>query len=153
MIKLIILLYMNTLLKIAKWYWIAVFIAAAALEILQGFQRDSLARWVYQSHIPLMLFIILIIFHRNWLSWLFMVFICIYGLYDLFIYAPKASSPTVMDFGFRLSYAFNTSAIRSPARFLLNPTFFYFFTLIFYFTKPVRKKYFNSESFKISSLK
>jgi len=132
---------MNTLLKIGKWYWIAVFIAVAVLEIIQGFHRDIPLRWIYHSHVPLMLFIVLLIFHRNWLSWLFMIFICVYGLYDLFMYAPKASSPTAMDFGFKLSYAFNKSVIRTPVRLLLNPIFFYFFTLIFYFTKPVRRKY------------
>ena len=132
---------MNTLLKTGKWYWIAVFIAVAVLEIIQGFHRDIPLRWIYHSHIPLMLFIVLLIFHRNWLSWLFMIFICVYGLYDLFMYAPKASSPTAMDFGFELSYAFNKSVIRTPVRLLLNPIFFYFFTLIFYFTKPVRRKY------------
>ena len=132
---------MNTLLKTGKWYWIAVFIAVAVLEIIQGFHRDIPLRWIYHSHIPLMLFIVLLIFHRNWLSWLFMIFICVYGLYDLFMYSPKASSPTAMDFGFELSYAFNKSVIRTPVRLLLNPIFFYFFTLIFYFTKPVRRKY------------
>lgn len=133
---------MNMLLKIGKWYWITIFIAVAVLETTHAFQHESLLKWtLYYSHIPLMLFIVLLIFHRNWLSWLFMIFICVYGLYDLFMYAPKASSPTAMDFGFELSYAFNRSIIRTPVRLLLNPIFFYFFTLIFYFTKPVRRKY------------
>jgi len=132
---------MNTLLKIGKWYWITIFIAVSALETARVFQYKSFVRWIYGSHIPLMLFIVLLIFHRNWLSWLFMIFVCVYGLYDLIKYAPKASSPTAMDFGFRLSYFFNTSVIRTPIRFLLNPIFFYFFTMIFYFTKSVRRKY------------
>jgi len=133
---------MNTLLKIGKWYWVTIFLSVAALETAQAFQYKSFVRWIYDSHIPLMLFIVLLIFHRNWLSWLFMIFICVYGLYDLFMYAPKASSPTAMDFGFRLSYSFNMSVIRTPIRLLLNPIFFYFFTLILYFTKAVRRKYF-----------
>ena len=135
-----LLLSMNTLLKIGKWYWIGIFILASLIEVKQTSQYHL---WFYYTHIPLLLFIILLIFHRNWLSWLFMIFVCVYGLYDLFLYAPLASSPTRMDFGFNLSYFYHESRFSTPVRLTTNPVFFYFFTLVFFFTKPVRRKYFK----------
>lgn len=143
---------MNTLLKIGKWYWIAVFIAVAVLEIVQGFHRDIPLRWIYHSHIPLMLFIVLLIFHRNLLSWLFMISVCVFGLYNLFTWGLIASSPTSMDFGFWPSYLSNTYPYRRMIKISTSAEFFYFFTLVLYFTKPVRKRYFNLKSLKISSL-
>ncbi|MBC6110129.1 hypothetical protein ACFOG5_16255 [Pedobacter fastidiosus] len=137
---------MKTLLKIGKWYWITIFMAVAVLEITQGFERNSLIRWVYHSHIPLLLFIVLLIFHRNWLSWLFMVFVCMYGLFDLFAYAPQASSPTKMDFGLGVSLIFIASPLSTLVRLSVNPLFFYFFTLIIFLTRPVRHKYFKSNA-------
>jgi hypothetical protein len=142
---------MNTLLKIGKWYWTIIFIAVAVLEIIQGFQRNNLLRWIYYSHIPLMLFIVLLIFHRNWLSWLYMIFVSAFGLYNLFTWGLIASSPTSMDFGFWPSYLSNTYPYRRIIKILTSPEFFYFFTLVLYFTKPVRKRYFNPDSLKHSS--
>lgn len=142
---------MNTLLKIGKWYWIGIFIVVAILEIAQGFQRNNLVRWIYHSHISLMLLIVLLIFHRNWLSWLFMIFVCTFGLYNLFTWGLIASSPTSMDFGFWPSFLSNPYQYGRIIKILTCPEFFYFFTLILYFTKAVRRKYFNPKSLTASS--
>ncbi|CAH0207589.1 hypothetical protein SRABI27_01903 [Pedobacter sp. Bi27] len=137
---------MSMLLKIGKWYWMAVFIVVAVLETIHAFQHESLLKWtLYYSHIPLMLFITLLIFHRNWLSWLFMITLCAFGLYNLFTWGLIASGPTSMDFGFWPSYLSNIYPYRRIIKISTSPEFFYFFTLILYLTKPVRKKYFNPE--------
>lgn len=141
---------MNTLLKIGKWYWTIIFGGIILMEIMMIANHELL---FHRSHISLLLFIILLFFHRNWLSWLFMVLLCVYGLYDLFVYATIASVATRMDFGFNTYFFCREKINIKPVPYLANlsPLLFYFFTLIFYFTKPVRKRYFNPDSLKHSS--
>lgn len=141
---------MNTLLKIGEWSWTIIFGGIILMELMMIANHELR---FYRSHISLLLFIILLFFHRNWLSWLFMVLLCVYGLYDLFVYAPTASDATRMDFGFRTCYfCYENIRIKRICYFAqLSPFLFYFFTLIFYFTKPVRKRYFNPDSLKHSS--
>ena len=144
---------MNTLLKIGKWYWITIFIAVAILETTHAFQHESLLKWtLYYSHIPLMLFIVLLISRRNWLSWLFMACLCSFGLYNLFTWGLIASGPTSMDFNYYLRRELDNHPYQRIASLLTAPEFFYFFSLIVFFTKSVRKRYFNSHSLKASSL-
>lgn len=137
---------MNILLKFGKWYWIIIFIAVAVLEIIKGIQHTHTFRWLYHSHIPLMLLITLLIFHRNWLSWWFMICTCVFGLYNLFTWALIASSPTSMDFSYYLRHGLGNHSYRILVSSLSAPQFFYFFTLILYFTRAVRRKYFQLQN-------
>lgn len=133
---------MNTLLKIGKWYWLLIFVIVIFIEVEQ---ISNYYLRFYRSHIPLLLFIGLLIFHRNWLSWLFFIFICAFGLYNLFTWGLIASSATSMEFNYYLRHGLDGYPYRRIASLLTAPEFFYFFSLIVFFTKPVRKKYFKPE--------
>lgn len=128
-------------LTILRWLLIAFFVLLIIVEVCYAENRKYY--YLNDRRIGLLLLLVPVFLIQNRFTWLLMLVISSYGLYNYFTYARIASSYTTMEFTARLSAVCFVESHHSLAARLCNGFSFIFYisTLILFLTPYIRRKY------------
>lgn len=126
--------------KITKWITISILIAFIISE-LYFIVQDALS--VKRSHLLAMIFLIILLLLRNKFSWLFLLILCVFGIYNMIILAPHSSAGVPMDFTHTVNYHLFNGYTNSNIYQIISvfPLVLYSVLLVFIILKTGRRYY------------
>ena len=95
------------------------------------------------SYVLLLMFLSVLLVYRNKVTWLIMLGVCVYGVFNIIRYGSTVAFATSMDFTANLNHFIFSGASHQVFKRMLGlfPLFFYLLVFVTFLIRPLRKYY------------